>query len=243
MTIKKKKIIAIIPARGGSQGIKKKNLARLGKKPLLYYTVFSSLNCSKIDRTIVSTDNAEIEIYAKSLGVEVIKRPQRLANHFAKIEPTISHTLEFLKKKEKYFPDIIILLQNTSPLRTSKHIEESLKMFFENNYDSLLSGYISHQFFWKKNGKVVHPVNYSPLNRPNRQDMKNQFIENGSIYITKATSFSKSKCRISGKIGLYEMPKEQSIDIDTNLDLYLAEKIIKFTNENKTKQNQIKRKM
>jgi len=238
-----KKIISIIPARGGSQGIKKKNLILFKKKPLLYYTIFSSLNCSKINRTIVTTDDIEIENYAKKIGAETIKRPSRLANHSAKIEPTISHTLKHLKNMEKYVPDIIVLLQNTSPLRTSKNIEESLEIFFENNYDSLLSGYKSHQFFWKKNGKLVHPINYEPLNRPNRQNMKNQFIENGAIYITKTKSFFKSKCRISGKIGLYEMPRESSIDIDTFLDLYLAEKIINFENESKTKKSKVKRKM
>lgn len=232
MTYKKRKIISIIPVRGGSQGIKKKNLVSLNKKPLLYHTVSSSLECFKIDRTFVTTDDTEIGLYAKKLGAELIKRPKRLANHSAKIEPTIIHTLEFLKNKENYLPDIIVLLQNTSPLRTSKHIDNALKMFFKNNYDSLLSGYKSHQFFWKKNGRMIHPMNYNPLNRPNRQNIKNQFIENGAIYITKTRSFFKSKCRISGKIGLYEMSKESSIDIDTFLDLYLAEKIINFKNEN-----------
>lgn len=229
--LKAKKIISLIPARGGSQGIKKKNLFSFNKKPLLYYTVSSSLECHKIDRTILSTDDPEIALYAEKLGAEVIKRPKKLASNSAKLEPVIKHTLEYLKRKENYIPDIIILLQNTSPLRNSKHIDEALKKLFRNNYDSLLSGYKSHQFFWKKNRNGVRPVNYDPRKRPNRQNMKNQFIENGAIYITKTSSFFKSKCRISGKIGIYEMPKEQSIDIDTNLDLYLAEKSIKFKNE------------
>ena len=86
----------------------------------------------------------------------------------------------------------------------------------------MLSGYISHNFVWKIKNERVIPVNYNPKKRPNRQEFNNQFIENGAIYITKYSSFKKSKCRISGKIGFFEMGKELSIDIDTKSDLLQA---------------------
>lgn len=225
------KIISIIPARGGSKGIPMKNLVSLKKKPLLYYTVSASLNSSLVNRTIVSTDNDKIANEARRIGAEVIKRPKILSNSKVAIEPTIKHALEFLKKEENYIPDVVVLLQNTSPLRTSVHIDNALKLFNKYKYDSVLSGFISHYLLWNLQNKRAIPINYNPLKRLNRQQMKNQFIENGAIYITKYFAFEKSNCRISGNIGFYEMPEEMSIQIDTRYDLLCAEQVMKKSGE------------
>ena len=115
-------ILSIIPARGGSKSIPLKNIVKIQNKPLLYYTVTASLNSKLITRTIVSTDNQKIAKVAELLGAEVIKRPKKLASDTSSVELTIQHTVDHLKKTEDYIPDIIILLQNTSPLRNSKHI-------------------------------------------------------------------------------------------------------------------------
>ncbi len=221
------KIVSIIPARGGSKGIPLKNLKLLNGKRLLDYSIEASLNSELIDRTIVSTDNYKIFKRAEKLGVEVIQRPKRLATDSASIESTIEHCLNYLKEKENYMPDIVVLLQNTSPLRTAKHVNEAIDLFLKHKYDSMLSGYSSHHFLWKTKNGEMFPVNYNPKKRPNRQQFKNQFIENGAIYITKYGVFQKNKCRISGKIGLYEMPEELSIDIDTKLDLIKANQVMK----------------
>jgi len=145
----------------------------------------------------------------------------------ARVEPVMFHVINFLKKNEGYIPDVIILLQNTSPLRTKRDIDNAIKIFKKRKLDSVLSVFKSHYFIWKKHGNKVMPVNYNPLRRPNRQEMKNEFIENGAIYITKYNTFVKSKCRISGKIGIYEMSSQYSIDIDEKLDLEKVKKIIK----------------
>lgn len=221
-------ILGIIPARGGSKGIPMKNLVKLNKKPLLSYSLHSSLSSKYISKTVVTTDNESIAKYSKKFkNVEIIIRPKKLANDNSQIEPVILHTLEYLKKNSNYVPEIIILLQNTSPLRTFTHIDGALKVFFKNNYDSLLSVYSSHKFLWKKQRKNFLPVNYDPRKRPNRQDIEDQFFENGSIYITKYDSFIKSKCRISGKIGIYKMPESESIEIDSPFDLLQAQLILK----------------
>lgn len=221
------KILSVIPARGGSKDIRLKNLKLLNGKRLLDYSVEASLKSKLINRTIVSSDNYKILQRAEKLGSETIKRPKQLATDSASIESTIEHCLNHLKRKEDYTPDIIVLLQNTSPLRTVKHIDEAIKLFLKSKYDSMLSSYRSHRFLWKIKHKRMIPVNYNPKKRPNRQQFSNQFIENGAIYITKYKAFKKSKCRISGKIGLYEMPEESSIEIDTKLDLMKANQIIK----------------
>ena len=220
-------ILSIIPARGGSKGIPLKNIVKLNKKPLLYYSINGSLNSKLIDKTIVSTDNQKISKYAKKLHAEVISRPKNLSGDHASIESVGIHVLNYLSKNENYVPDTIIFLQNTSPLRTSHHIDEAIKFFKKNNYDSILSGFNSHKFFWQKTNRFVKPINYSPGNRPNRQDFKNQFVENGAIYIIKYKIFMKTKVRLSGKIGLYEMPEQLSVDIDSIEDLKLANYFLK----------------
>jgi CMP-N,N'-diacetyllegionaminic acid synthase len=217
-------IMAIIPARGGSKGIPLKNLKLLNGKPLIDYSINGSLKSKFITRTIVSSDHPKILNRAQKLGAEIIKRPKNLATDSSQLEPVIEHCLNHFKLKENYVPDIIILLQNTSPLRTKKHIDDALSTFLDSKFDSMMSCYSSHYFLWTLKKNILIPKNHDPKNRPNRQQMNNQFIENGAIYITKYNTFKKSHCRISGKIGLYEMPKELSIDIDNKLDLVEANK-------------------
>jgi CMP-N,N'-diacetyllegionaminic acid synthase len=219
-------IISIIPARGGSKEIPFKNIVKINGKPLLYYTVKASLNSSLVTRTIVSTDNEEIEKIARKMNAEVIKRPKIISNDSSQLEPVISHVLKFLKRKENYSPDIIVLLQNTSPLRNSIHVQEAIKLLLAKKYDSVLSGFRSHRFIWKSKGKTVFPINYDPKKRPRRQEMAKEFIENGAIYITKTKCFNKSNCRISGKIGLYEISENLSLEIDSKFDLELVNHIL-----------------
>ena len=141
-------ILSIIPARGGSKGIKLKNLAKIHGKPLLYYSIEASKKSKFVTKTVVSTDNTQIMKYANKMNVDVLKRSSKLSSDKAKLEPVIQDVLKQLRKND-YVPDLILLLQNTSPLRTSKHIDESIKLFKKNNYDSVLSGFVSHFFLWK----------------------------------------------------------------------------------------------
>ena len=221
-------ILSIIPARGGSKGIPLKNIIKINKKPLLYYTVNASLKSKLVTRTIVSTDHEKISNVAKSLGSEVIKRPKKLANDHVALEPSVSHVLGHLKKTENYKPDIILILQNTSPLRNSKHIDEALTLLKKRNYDSVLSGFSYYTFLWKKRkDSTVRPLNYDPRKRPNHQKMDEQLYENGALFATTYDAFKKSGCRISGRIGFYKMPIELSYNIDTFDDLKDVKRIMK----------------
>ncbi len=220
-------ILSIIPARGGSKEIPLKNIVKLNDKPLLDYTVSASLRSKLITKTIVSSDSQKILNRAKYLGAEISIRPKKLSTDSAHIEPLISMILKELEIHKNYVPDLIILLQNTSPLRTTKHIDEAIQLFLKKKYDSLLSGFNSHYFLWNKKGIFVQPTNYLHTKRFNRQEMKNQFCENGAIYITKYSLFQKNKSRISGKIGLYEMEEYSSLQVDSKFDLFLIEQIMK----------------
>ena len=152
-------ILGIIPARGGSKGIPMKNLIKLNGKTLLNYSINSSLNSKYITKTIVSTDDEKITNHSKKLKVEVISRPKKLATDKAHIESVIEHSLNYLQKNHDYIPDLIVLLQNTSPLRTSKHVDAALKFFSKNKYDSILSAYPSHKFLWEKQRNNFKSIN------------------------------------------------------------------------------------
>ncbi len=222
------KILSIIPARGGSKGIKLKNLVKLNKIPLITYTVKASLNSKKISRTVVSTDHQNIEKVAKKNGAEVIQRPKKLATSKVSLEPVIQHVLDELESQDGYVPDIIVILQNTSPFRNSKHLDEAISQFIAGDFDSLISGFSADYFSWKKiDDNSIMPLDFDPKQRPNRQQKHRQFFENGAIFISKYSSFKNSKCRVSGKIGFYEMPMYLSYDINEKEDLEIMNNILR----------------
>tara|TARA_B100001750_G_scaffold203425_1_gene179198 strand:- start:1057 stop:1740 length:684 start_codon:yes stop_codon:yes gene_type:complete len=219
--------ISIIPARGGSTGIHMKNLIKLDNKPLLYYSVTASLKSKLVNRTVVSTDNDKIADYALSLGAEVVIRPKKISGNRIGISPAIFHVIDHFKKHENFKPDVVITLQNTSPFRNSQHIDRAFSVFKKGNYDSVISGFKSKFLLWQKKGKNVTPINYNPLKRPRRQEIKKYFIENGAVYVTKYSSLKKFNSYVCGKVGLYEMPQHLSLEIDSYFDLFLAQQILK----------------
>ena len=178
------KIISIIPARGGSKSIPKKNLVNFLNEPLIAKTIQQSLKTKLINRTIVSTDNDEISLVAKEFGAEVVKRPNNISGDSAATESAILHTLKLLKENENYVPDIIILLQATSPLRRKDDISNAITLFINKKADSLISGSQFEDFlFWEHKNSKWHPVNYNPNNRMRRQDRKPQFVEIGRAHV------------------------------------------------------------
>jgi len=221
------KILAVIPARKGSKGLRSKNLTLLNGYPLIHYTTKACVNSKLVDKTVVSTDSDRIAAIAKNLGAQVINRPKQLSHGKAPLEPVIQHVLDNLKNKKKYSPDIIVLLQNTSPLRDSKDIDGVLSVLIKGKYDSALSGFPYHTFVWnvEKDSSII-PHSYDPQNRLRRQETIEQILENGAIYATTKKAFQKSQCRISGKIGFYPMPMELSYNIDNIDDLHNAERIL-----------------
>ncbi len=211
-----KKIISIIPARGGSKSIPKKNLVHFLGSPLICKTIQQSLNTKSIKRTIVSTDDNETADISKEYGAEVIKRPDHISGDDATTESALIHVLDTLKNTEKYIPDIVVLLQATSPLRKENDIEHAIQHFINKKADSLISGSKFEDFlFWERKNKLWDPVNYNPKNRMRRQDRNPQFVENGSIYMFKPEILYKFNNRIGGKMVMFEMEFWQTWEIDT----------------------------
>ena len=224
----KKNIVAIIPARGGSKGVPRKNLRPLGGRPLLAYTVQAALESGVFARVIVSTEDGEIAGVAAGLGAEVVTRPLELATDEATTESALLHVLEHLETTEDYRPGIAALLQATSPLRDAAHIREALDTFVDGGYDSLLSVCRSHAFLWTVGESGARTVNYDYRHRPRRQDAAPEYRENGAIYFMSYAVLAGEKNRLGGRIGIYVMSEEDALEIDTPYDFWLCEKMIEF---------------
>ncbi|HLC46764.1 MAG TPA: acylneuraminate cytidylyltransferase family protein [Candidatus Nanoarchaeia archaeon] len=236
------KVVAIIPARGGSKGIPRKNIKDLAGKPLIAHTILQSLNSKLVTRTIVSTDDDEISRISKKFGAEVIIRPAELAVDTAPTEPCMLHVLEVLKEREGYVPDLVVLLQCTSPLRKKNDIDKAIKKLIDTGADSLLTVCNNHAFIWKlgkdKSGKeTALSVNYDYNSRPRRQDREPEFKENGSVYVTRIATFLKNKNRLGGRVQIHVMDADDSWEIDDPFDFYLIAEIIKHREESGDKEH------
>lgn len=227
---KNKKIIAIIPARGGSKSLPRKNIKILAGKPLIAWTIKQALKCKCLDRIIVSTENGEIVKIAKKYNTEVFKRPKYLATDGAELTDVVFHILGTLRK-ENYKPDIIILLQPTSPLRATNDINNALKLFLRNKCESIISVCnLQHSHFWsfKIKNKYLKPFLGWKYLKERRQKLLEIYIPNGAIFITTPKALNKYKSFYSNKILPYIMPLERSIDIDNKIDFKIAELLIKM---------------
>lgn len=218
-------IISIIPARGGSKGIPRKNIKLLNGKPLISYSIDASNSCSLIDETYVSTEDAEISEISKGNNAEVIERPDELAGDDSSSIDVILHVLDYLENRGE-LPDLFVLLQPTSPLRTSEDIEASINLFLESDCDSLVSvcelDHRSLLNFSLEDGFLVQNNNEALFNS-RRQDIPTHYSLNGAIYITTPEFIRKNKSFYSDKTIPHVMSKEKSIDIDTSFDFKLAE--------------------
>lgn len=223
------KIMAFIPARGGSKGIPKKNLAILNGKPLIQYTIEAARNSRYINDIFLSSDDDDIIEFCKSLGISVpYKRPAELASDASPVIDAILHALDWLKNNNREIPDSIMLLQPTSPLRRSRHIDESIELFLSARTESLISVHkmTEHPYeclSLKKDG-------WEFLAKPSiaiirRQDYKDEFyFINGAIYLVKTDFLIRKRVFfIEGKTILYFMDPTYGIDIDNTFDLQKAE--------------------
>lgn len=212
------KIVALIPLRGGSKSIPKKNIKAIGGKPLCSWVLESAVNCKAINQVYVSTDSAEITqvVERLGLGVKIIERPSDLATDEASSESVMLH---FASKVDF---DVLVTIQATSPLLSAKHLEDAIAKFSD-KYDSMLSVVRIKRFFWTDDGT---PINYDPLIRPRRQDFSGTLMENGAFYMTKRTVLEKYKCRLGGKMGVFEMSEDTAIEIDEPSDWIAVEKLL-----------------
>lgn len=223
------KILGLIPARGGSKSIPQKNIALLNGKPLLAYTCEAALGSKMLDRVILSTDDKEIADVGKKYGAEVpFLRPLEFAQDSSGMREVIIHALDFLEKSEHSVPEIIVLLQPTSPLRTAQHIDAAIELLQKSGADCVVSvAEVPHQFTPASLMKLEHECLKSyqesaPLLR--RQDKPKMYARNGpAVLALRRDSFLKHQNFYEGDVHPFVMSPEESIDIDTPFDFELAE--------------------
>ena len=210
-------IKAIIPARGGSKSIIKKNLVNLNGCPLITWTIKAAQNSKFIDEVWVSTEDNDIAKVSQSLGAKILMRPAELANDVSTSESALLHFHENIQY------DIMVFIQATSPLITSQDIDKGIDKLLKDNLDSIFSVTRKHWIpTWSMDLK---PIEWNIETRPRRQDKPEVYEENGAFYITTRNQFDKTKVRYGGKIGVVEIPLLRSFQIDTIEDLDLIRRI------------------
>lgn len=216
--------VALIPLRGGSKGIPRKNLRPIAGKPLFQWTLEAAVKTPEIDLVFVSTDDPDIRREVELLHldkVEVIDRSPATATDTASTESVM---LEFAQKQ---VAERIILIQATSPLLEATDLSGGIREFDSQNADTLLSVVAQKRFIWKRNGNgLAVPVNYQPSARPRRQDFNPYYVENGAFYICTRQGLLESQCRVFGKVALYKMPEESYYELDEPADWRIIEGLL-----------------
>lgn len=226
------KILAIIPARGGSKGVSRKNIRQLAGKPLIAWTIDAALAARALDRIVVSTEDEEIARISLELGAEVpFLRPAELAADTSSTLDVLCHVVAELERREGYRPDAVMTLQPTSPLRTATHIDGAAALFAADpRAESLVTfvevPHIFHPRSVMKRGAEDYMVPYLDDPQPTRrQDKEPVFARNGAaIYITRTACLDRFV--FGGRLLAYMMDEAHSLDIDTEADLARAEAIL-----------------
>ena len=218
-------IIAVIPARGGSKGIKRKNLRLLNGKPLIQYVLERALFSKFIEHVIVTTDDKTIANFVKRFNVLIRNRPEELAADNITLDPVVIDAVEWYERKYNEIADVIVTIQPTSPLLSTETLDKAIEHFSNNEFDSLLSVTDDTHLSWKIEKDNLFP-DYTK--RLNRQWLPKKMKETGTFVISKRKLLNGGQ-RIGGKVGIYELPSEEAIDIDSPVDWLLSSALLNKT--------------
>lgn len=216
--------IAFIPVRGGSKSIPLKNIKPLCGKPLVCWSIEAIEKCTSVDEIVVATDSDKIEEVVKLQHYAKTKVYRRSSENASDTASTESVMLEYLGQTQLPTDTVFMLVQATSPLTETKHFEEALRVFSAGQYDSMLTCTRNKRFFWTEAGTSL---NYDYRNRPRRQEFGGMLMENGAFYINTVGNILHDKNRLSGKIGIYEMPDYTATEIDELDDWMILEQLMK----------------
>jgi N-acylneuraminate cytidylyltransferase/CMP-N,N'-diacetyllegionaminic acid synthase len=225
-------VLAIIPARGGSKGIPRKNLVHLNGKPLLAYTINAAKNASLVGKIVLSSEDDEINNLGLSMGLaSEYRRPATLATDGSDMMDVVIHILEWLKFNDQYSPESVLLLQPTSPLRTAADIDRAIQFYQSNHLQSLTSVHRMKEHPYDCIRGVKDHWSYLAERKclsNRRQDYQESFFYiNGAIYIASLNFIMTNKCFVNETTFMYEMNSERGIDIDEYQDLNLASFLLK----------------
>jgi len=234
---KNKTILGLIPARGGSKGLPRKNIKTLLDKPLIAWTIEQALASKYLDRVIVSTDDEEIAEVSKEYGAEVpFLRPEELATDEAKGIDVVLYAIDWMERNDKPY-DLLMLLQPTSPLRTSNDIDKAIELLFQKNAQAIVSVCeVDHHPYWSNtlpdDGCMKDFIKPEVTNK-NRQELPIFYRLNGAIYLAYSDYLKEKRSFLGKDTFAYIMPQRRSVDIDNEVDFKLAGIVIR---ENKQKE-------
>jgi N-acylneuraminate cytidylyltransferase/CMP-N,N'-diacetyllegionaminic acid synthase len=223
--------VGVIPARGGSKGIRHKNTRYLAGKPLIAYTIEAALRSKTLRRVIVSTDDTEIAEVAKSYGAEVpFLRPAELAKDDTPSLLVVQHAVKYIEKDERRKLDVVVLLQPTSPLRNHEYIDDAVKKLLETGADSVITVCkVRHHPFscFTFEGDRLFPFSRKGISVSRRQDLPEVYAENGAVYAVRRNVLLEQNSVYGKDTRAVVMPYEQSIDIDDYFDFFVAEMMLR----------------
>ncbi len=217
-------VIAFIPVRGGSKSIPLKNIKPLAGKPLVCWNIEALERCPTIDKIVVATDSNDIWDVVSSRNYVKTELYRRLPENACDTASTESVMLEYIHYAKLPVDTIFMLVQATSPMTQTCHFQEALMLYAGGKYDSMLTCVRNYRFFWSEDGESL---NYDYRNRPRRQDFKGVLMENGAFYINTVGNIMRDGNRLSGKIGIYEMPAYTATEIDEPDDWQILEQLMK----------------
>lgn len=217
------KTIAFIPVRGGSKSIPLKNIKPFCGKPLVCWNIEALERCPLVDEIVVATDSDDIWNTVEKQKYQKTVLYRRSAENACDTASTESVMLEYIRYAQLADTDIFMLVQATSPLTETIHFTEALQMFHKGEYDSIITCVRNYRFFWNEDGTSM---NYDYRNRPRRQNFKGMLMENGAFYINAVANVKGNKNRLSGKIGIYEMPEYTATEIDEPDDWIVLEELM-----------------
>ncbi len=216
-------VTAFIPVRGGSKSIPLKNIKPFCGKPLVCWNIEALQGCEFVDKIVVATDSPQIEEVVAKGNYSKVTLYRRSAENAVDSASTESVMLEYIEYAQLPKDSIFMLVQATSPLTQTLHFGEALALYGQGEYDSLLSCVRNYRFYWNEDGTSK---NYDFQNRPRRQDFKGELMENGAFYINTVGAIVESKNRLSGRIGIYEMPEYTATEIDEPDDWAILENLM-----------------
>lgn len=224
------KVLSIIPARGGSKGIPRKNVRLVGGKPLIEWTFFEAIRSNYCEHLFVSTDDDEIASVAKLQGVDVVMRPAEFARDKSPMIEAVAHMLDTVERSINDRFDYILLLQPTAPLRIAEDINGGMQTLIESNADSVISVYRVEdvhpsRMYTIEDGRLL---TFAPEPEGSlRQDLPNVYHRNGAIYACTRSFFKESGKLWGGGMVPYIMPKDRSANIDAPIDLEIADFLLR----------------
>ncbi len=213
--------VAVIPARGGSKGVPRKNLRRVGGIPLVARAITSALAATGVDRVVVSTDDAEIGAVAREWGAEVIDRPASLSGDEASSESAVLHALDDLESRSVEVA-VVVLIQATSPFIDPADLDVGVGRVRRGECDVAISAVSSWSFLWRDTATGLIGVNHDLRSRPRRQDRAPEYLETGAFYVLDAVGFRAAGHRFFGSIGVVLVDEASALEIDTEQQLVMA---------------------